>query len=303
MSATTSTRAAGAVALALAVALAGCGREEAAPAPEADAATADARQAPPDPEPAEPVKLEDVSEITSTYVIGISYAPSAEQYPGLAAAMAEYAEEARQELMEAVEARSARSGVDPSEAMYDLSLAFSEVLVTPNVVAYAADGSAYTGGAHSIPLVARFVWLPPQRRMLTAERLVPEPEGWGPIAEYVRERLSEQLGERLADADVGPVDRDGQQRTGREMIEQGTSGGAEDFAAFEPLAGERGRLSGLRFVFPPYQVAPYSEGMQAVEVPAPVLLPSIAPELQVLFEGGEGADAAGVSGAVAAESS
>ncbi len=289
MSATTSTRAAGVLALALLAALAGCSRDDAAPATGAPA-TADTGVPPPDPEPAGPVELEDVSEVDSAYVIGISQAPSAERYPGLAAAMAAYADEARAELMEAVQSRTSGDG-DPSAPMYDLSLTFSEVLVTPNVVAYAADGSTYTGGAHGIPLVARFVWLPPQRRMLTAQRLVPEPGGWDGIAGYAREQLGEQLHARLADAGLEPAEHESRLRTGIEMIEEGTTPGPEDFALFEPLPGDQGRLSGLRFVFPPYQVGPYSDGMQQVEVPAPVLLPSVAPELRVLFEGGEGRDA------------
>lgn len=300
MSATTSTRAAGALAMALVVVLSACGREEAGTVPAGGASTAGAGLPPPDPEPATPVELEDVSEVRSTYVIGISQAPSAERYPGLAAAMAAYADGARAELMEAVQARESRSGADPSAPMYDLSLTFSEVLLTPNVVAYAADGNTYTGGAHGIPLVARFVWLPPQRRMLTAERLVPDPDGWDGIAGYAREQLGVQLGARLDHARLEPAERENLRRTGIEMIEQGTTPGPEDFALFEPLEGDQGRLAGLRFVFPPYQVGPYSDGTQQVVVPAPVLLPSVAPELRVLFEGGEGRDVAPAE-AVAAE--
>jgi hypothetical protein len=46
-----------------------------------------------------------------------------------------------------------------------------------------------------------------------------------------------------------------------------------------------GRLSGLRFVFPPYQVGPYADGIQTVEVPAAVLLPHVAPAYRGLFAG------------------
>ena len=44
-------------------------------------------------------------------------------------------------------------------------------------------------------------------------------------------------------------------------------------------------LAGLRFVFPPYQVGPYSDGTQTVEVPAAVLLPHVAPTYRGLFQG------------------
>ena len=48
------------------------------------------------------------------------------------------------------------------------------------------------------------------------------------------------------------------------------------------LDGE-GRITALRFVFPPYQVGPYADGMQVVEVPARSLLPMVAPAYRGLF--------------------
>ena len=53
-----------------------------------------------------------------------------------------------------------------------------------------------------------------------------------------------------------------------------------------PIAGEGGRLSGLRFVFPPYQVGPYSDGTQTVDVPASLLAPHVAPAYAGLFAKG-----------------
>lgn len=289
-------------ALAMALAAAGCERGQPSGAPSQLDTAAAPGLPPPDPEPEGPVDLEDVSEVQSGYVVGISHASSAARYPALAAALKDYADGARAELMDAVEARASDGSLDSSAAMYDLSLAFTEVLDTPNVVAYAADGSTYTGGAHGMPLVARFVWLPPQRRMLTAERLVPEPGGWADIARYVREQLNQELVARVDGIGAEAEERERLLRTGSRMIEEGTDPDAASFASFEPLAGSGGRLAGLRFIFPPYQVAPYSEGVQQVEVPAPVLLPGVAPELRVLFEGGASGDAAAVRpGAVAAE--
>ena len=44
-----------------------------------------------------------------------------------------------------------------------------------------------------------------------------------------------------------------------------------------------GRIAALRFVFPPYQVGPYSDGTQTVDVPASVLLPHVAAGYRELF--------------------
>ena len=42
-------------------------------------------------------------------------------------------------------------------------------------------------------------------------------------------------------------------------------------------------MAALRFVFPPYQVGPYADGVQTVEVPAALLRPYLAADLAGLF--------------------
>src|SRR3546814_1063377 len=111
-----------------------------------------------------PVELKDVIERDPNYVIGISYPPNINQYPGLAAELQRYADAARSELMQAVDGLA---GEKPS-APYDLSLAFNMLAETPQVVTVAANGSSYTGGAHGNPLAARFVWLPQRNELLQA---------------------------------------------------------------------------------------------------------------------------------------
>jgi hypothetical protein len=231
---------------------------------------------------AAPVALEDVMERDPRYIIGISYPPQARAYPGLARLLKSYADAARAELMQAV---SGLGDVRPT-APYDLSLGYSMLLETPDVVAVAADGSSYTGGAHGNPLVARFVWLPRRGELLTAARLVPEPAGWAPIAAYVREQLATDLSARVDDDAPSAEDRAAMLRNGARMIDDGTMPVAGSFAQFEPVPGPGGRLRALRFVFPPYQVGPYSDGIQSVEVPAALLLPVVAPAYRTLFEGG-----------------
>lgn len=229
--------------------------------------------------------LEDVVESNADYVIGISYPASANRYPQLAVQLKQYADAARAEMLQAAASRQRGDG---SAAMYDLSLSFTEVLDTPSVAAYAADGSSYTGGAHGMPLLARFVWLPQQRQMLTATRLVPQASGWQAISTYVREQLHTALSQRVDGYELPPAERAEMVRSAGSMIDDGTTASAENFSEFEPLAGSAGKLRGLRFVFGPYQVGPYSDGVQSVEVPATVLLPHVAPEYRGLFEGGTG---------------
>ncbi|RDY68278.1 DUF3298 and DUF4163 domain-containing protein [Lysobacter soli] len=267
--------------LALSAALIACKRE---PEPAAPVATPGApATAPGDTAIVAPadVKLEDVSESTSDYIIGISYQVPAEQYPGLAAELKKYADTARNDLIEAAKARSQPGGA--TSAPYDLSLSFTELMHTPDVVAVAADGSSYTGGAHGAPLIARFVWLPKQNRLLTAQQLVPSAAGWTAISDYVREQLHAALSQRVDADDLPAEERAEVVKNASKMIDDGTQPEPSDFALFEPVAAPDGRLSGLRFVFAPYQVGPYSDGTQTVEVPVDVLLPHLAPEFRPLF--------------------
>lgn len=258
----------------LVAALAACEREKPA------AVAPPAATVPPKPVAVAPSALQDVVESQPGYMVGITFPKSAARYPGLAAEIKAYADAARAELVKAAQGR----GNDGSAGdMYDLSLTFTDVLETPDVVAVAADGSSYTGGAHGNPLLARFVWLPKQNQRLTAERLVPDASSWKPISDLVREQLHTALSQRLDADTLPPADRAQLARSAGKMIDAGTVPDASNFAQFEPVPGPGGKLSGLKFVFPPYQVGPYSDGVQSVQLPAAALLPYIAPEYRDLF--------------------
>ncbi|HBK47474.1 MAG TPA: hypothetical protein DDZ67_13785 [Xanthomonadaceae bacterium] len=218
-------------------------------------------------------------EHTPSYVVGISYPKGLDRYPGLAAQVRGYAEAARAELMDAVEGL----GNDKPTAPYELSLSFETVLDTPSLVAVAADGSRYTGGAHGEPLVARFVWLPQQQRLLTAQALVPSADGWAAIGNYVSARLHEDVEARAQADKLSPEESESLLRSADKMIAEGTEAKAENFAQFQPLVDAGGRITAIRFVFPPYQVGPYSDGTRTADVPASVLLPLVAPEYTDLF--------------------
>lgn len=244
------------------------------------AASSGAGDTPADPAatPVEPVVLEDVVESDRRYIIGISWPEGIDRYPALSARLKAYADDARADVMQAV----AALGPDSTE-LYDLALEFKILVDTPQLFAVAADGSSYTGGAHGTPLIARFVWLPQQDRMLTAQELIPEAGAWERISAYVREQLHGALSLRVDADDLPPEERERVVRSAGRMIDAGTEPEAGNFAQFEPVTARDGRISALRFVFPPYQVGPYSDGVQTVEVPAAVLLPHMAAAYRPLF--------------------
>lgn len=263
----------------LVLALAACKREPDAAQPPT-AATPEAGAPATSPvAPEAPVELKDVIETNERYVVGITYPPGIDRYPGLAKALSDYAHAARGELMEAVDG----FGNDKPTAPYELSLSFEKLLETPQVVAVAADGSRYTGGAHGQPLIARFVWLPQQNHLLSANDLIAKPAGWQAISDYVREQLLTGVTLR-ADADeLEPAERSEVLKNASRMIDDGTEPKAENFAQFVPVLDTTGYISALRFVFPPYQVGPYADGTQTVDVPASVLRPHLAPAYSGLF--------------------
>ena len=228
------------------------------------------------------ISLQDVVETKPDYIVGISFPQSAANHPGLAKALKAYADAARSDLMQAV---SELGGEKPT-APYDLSLQFTGLVDTPDVVAVAADGSSYTGGAHGNPLVARFVWLPKTQQMLTAQALFPTAGAWQVLSDTTREQLATLLSQRMDADDLEGAERAEQLKNGSRMINDGTAPKAENFVQFEPVMDVSGRMRALRFVFPPYQVGPYVDGTRTVDVPARVLLPITAPEFKALFIGG-----------------
>ena len=262
--------------------LAACRPEAPAPQPSTQSAESPEQVVPLEDE-AVP-ELKDSVETDPRYIIGISYPPEANRYPGLAAALHRYTQVAREELMESVEARG--DGSDAAGLPYDLSLDYRTVVSTPSLLAIAADGSMFTGGAHGALLVERFVWLPAQDKALAIGDLFPDAKAWRDISRYVREQLHAALSQRVDADELEPAERDRLVRTSGRMIDEGSGPEEENFSRYEPVMGADGRIHALRFVFPPYQVGPYSDGIQTVEVPASVVLPHVAPEYRSLFAGG-----------------
>ena len=230
--------------------------------------------------PVAQIELKDLFESDSNHVIGISYPPQAARYPGLAQAIRSYADAASADLKQAVAARAASA----QEAPYELTLNFTMNTETPDIVAVAAEGTSYKGGAHGDPLVARFVWLPRENALLSSKALFVDGKGWAAVSDYTREQLHAALSQRVDSDELPPAERAEVIRNSGSMIDDGTKPVPASFAMFEPIqAPQGGKLSGLRFVFPPYQVGPYVDGVRVVDVPTEVLMPYLAPAYRDLF--------------------
>ena len=244
------------------------------------AAGATGTPAPETAEPAPRVTLSDVSEGDARHRIGITYPPGIDRHQGLAADLQAYAGKARADLDEALE----RTPEATDGVFYDLILNFSLLAETPELVVVAADGSSFLGGAHSVPLIERFVWLPERSERLHAKRLIPSPAGWRAVSDFAREQLHAELFQRVDADELDPAERARILREAGRMIDAGTEPRADAFHNFEPVMDADGRrIKALRFVFPPYQVGPYTDASASVEVPASLLLPHVDPAYAALF--------------------
>ena len=119
--------------------------------------------------------------------------------------------------------------------------------------------------------------------MCLAEALLRTPDDWRGVADYVGEQLSAAAHTRAADEALEEEDRRRLLGTALKMIADGTEPSAENFSQFEPVRAADGRIGALRFVFPPYQVGPYADGVRTVDVPAQVLRPWLADDIRGLF--------------------
>jgi hypothetical protein len=251
--------------------------------------------------PVVPVMPTDVNEQGKGYEIGISYAPALAQHPELIPLVTAYVNDVLAGFRKTL-ASDDRAGDNPSP--YALSLQVAVEQASPQVLAVSADGDEYTGGAHGMPLLQRWLWLPERHAVLGSDDLLSSPEAWARLTAHVRDQLLTRATAQLDADDAAQAVRDQDNAATTDAdhlaarasalsdaarwIDEGTAEGPKRFRLFEPIAGNAGQLGGLRFVFPPYQVGPYSDGVQTVEVPASVLLPLLKAEWQPLFEGGPG---------------
>jgi len=272
---------------AISLALSACKREAApaaatpTPAPAPALETPPALPAPPLGEPPKVTgELQDVLETSNRMVVGITYPRGLQRYPGLAQVLSDYSFARRQELKREVDAL----GNDNPAVPYDLTLSYQKLVDTPELVAIAADGDLYTGGAHGQPLVMRYVWLAKENRMLTASELIPTSAGWAVIANYARQQLKIAAKERIEEDKALTTEEVARlMSSDGKSIDEGTAAKPENFEHFEPLLNSQQKVRALRFVFPPYQIGPYAYGVQFIDVPSAVLLPQVDPAYRGLF--------------------
>ena len=228
-----------------------------------------------------PVVLQDQVEHTPTWLLGITYPKGVTLPSGLAQEIKAYADASRKRLVDAAAPHKAGDAGVP----YDMSLEFRQIAPqAQGLIAIAADGSLYSGGAQGDPLIRRFLWDMQSASLIRAQDLVTGDAGWVAISNSARETLLGQIRTRMEDDKQVPEDIDKAIAKMTPIVESGTQPAASEFSEFEPMIDAQGKLVGLTFVFPPYQVAGYSDGIQRADVPVVVFQQYLDPKYRGLFE-------------------
>lgn len=197
------------------------------------------------------------------YRYEIRYPALPPQDAPLAAALRAWGERQKHEFLADVGDRAVPEGANEAWQMH---LDFALRAPGADFVCVLATGDAYSGGAHGNPLLASFVLHRPSRRVLALPELFVKPDaGLRVLATEARHALRER------------------HRGNGRRIDDGTAPTAENYAVFLVDADAGGKARGLSLLFPAYQVAPYAEGPQQVDVPAARFRDLLKPEFKAAF--------------------
>ena len=141
---------------------------------------------------------------------------------------------------------------------WELQLQVQPTLQRDDLIVLELTGSEYTGGAHGLPLLASFVYLPPPAdQVLAIEDWFDGDAVWAPLSEAALAALVQVF-----------TERDGQPPNADAIEWFGTGAGPDpaNFAHYVPLLDEAGLIHAFAITFQPYQVASYADGMPRIEL-------------------------------------
>jgi len=156
---------------------------------------------------------------------------------------------------------------------WDLNLDIAVASRTDRFINVQVDGSAFTGGAHPAPIVDSFTYDMQEERVIGIRELFEDPHAAeSAFASEARRQLFTAL-----DDQEQPLASDSEQ------IDMGTAPGKDHYRVFSLLTGPDNKVHGLTFIFPPYQVASYAAGPQAIDVPSEAFSAFLKPEYREAF--------------------
>lgn len=222
---------------------------------------------------------------TTQYKIAISMPNLPDTAKPLAGALRTTADAAKRQFLQALP--------DPDEGsasprqQFALHLAFTVAARTAAFTSVRETGEVDTGGAHPAPVEGSFVFDHKANSVITLDDLFAQPDrARKALADFARAALAKRL---LANApepgEASPTASREWMTNMQQMLDYGTQPTNVNFALFVVRAGAANDAPspGLTLVFPPYQVAPYSDGTQTVDVPASVFAAFLKPAYRADF--------------------
>ena len=220
--------------------------------------------------------------VTRHYKIAITMPSMPADEKPLADAMRATADNAKRDVRQALP--------DPAtlpefaNRQFDLLLDFKITARTPAFVSARETGSSDTGGAHPIPVQAAFVYERKAGKLIALDDLFADPDAARKaLANFAHDTLLKKFMANAPKPGEGSPDAIREWKANMvQMLNDGTKPTTVNYSVFVVQAGAaRGAPSpGITLVFPPYQVAPYVDGAQTVDVPASVFARFLKPEYQ-----------------------
>lgn len=168
---------------------------------------------------------------------------------------------------------------------WHLRVVFSVTSRTSRFVSVREQGVADAGGMQPKLFDAGIVYDTDRGKILSLDDLFTD-------AATARQRFSSQARDELEDrllaevpggARTSPDQRKQWAARMRDRIEAGTDPDGDNFSRFLVRANGAGKATGLRLIFPTYQVAPYTYGSQTVDIAASVFGDILADDYRSAF--------------------
>jgi hypothetical protein len=278
--------------LALAIlTLAACQQQPATSPASAPAASASAPVIPAAataPAPASTAPVPGDHAVTRHYKIAIGLPALPAAAKPLADAMRATADNAKRDFVQALP--DPKTLPEFANRQFELRLDFKIAAQTPAFTSVRESGSSDTGGAHPNPVQAAFVFDRKAGKLVTLDELFAAPDAARKaLANFAHAALLKKLMANAPKPGEGSPDAIREWKSNMlQMLDGGTKPTTVNYSVFVVQAGATPDAAspGITLIFPPYQVAPYVEGTQTVDVPASVFAKFLKPAYQGDFAPG-----------------
>jgi len=177
-----------------------------------------------------------------------------------------FAREHKQQFLSLFERDSMpRSASYPWEFRLDYSIQDS----AKSFVSILGNGYAFSGGAHGNHFFTTINLDRRSDRLLQLQDLLADSAALAPISQFVQRELTKKLLTQFDTQDDKQAIAANKERI-RQWVEEGTVPNPKNYQYFWLAEPVNGHPTGITFLFPPYQVAPYAAGEQRIFVPASV---------------------------------